>query len=122
MRVAKRALSLEQQAEFFGQQHARKRLAVVALLVALCIREFGQHHFGGGSIAFLAHFVRRGCESLLHLAAFTLCVFVGFLRLSAADPVKAPSALRQAARFGDNARLPCRPRSRPAPLPGWRNR
>ncbi len=90
MRVAQRALSLEQHADFFRQQYARKRLAVVALFVALGIGKFGQYHFSGGAIAFRAHFVHRGCKSLFHLTAFTLCVFVGFFRLGAADPVKAP--------------------------------
>ena len=73
MRIAEFTLLLEQYFQFVSKQDARKRFAVIALLVALRIREFCQHHFGRGAVVFLQHQLLGASKSLFDLAAFALC-------------------------------------------------
>ena len=86
VRVAQRALALEQQRQFLAQQHARERLVVLPTLVALGVREFGQHHFGSAAVALVLHAGGGVFQALLDAPAFLVAVGLGFLGL--ADPVK----------------------------------
>ena len=68
--VAEFALLLKQQGHLIGEQHTRKRLPIVALLVALGIGEFGEHHFGRTAVAFLLHAPLGVGQTFLDSATF----------------------------------------------------
>ena len=83
------ALIFKQCFQLVAEQDAGECFAVVALLVALCFREFGQHHLGGAAVVFFLHQFLRARQPLLDLTAFTFAVTFRRLFFGAADPVEA---------------------------------
>ncbi len=90
MYIAKAALLFEQFGQLLAEFDARQGFAIIAALIALCFREFGQHHFGSAAIAFVLHQFFCSGQAQLDLAALALGIALRLFLLCATDPVKSP--------------------------------